>query len=149
MNPQQSDSDAPTPPDAASESATVGYAPDPQAATDADADASRSLWRRAVLYPDVYVWYVFVAALDIMLTWIILHSDGSEVNLLADWIIRRWDLPGTVIFKFSCALLVVLICEFIGRVRPRLGRRLAQWAIALTAVPVVWAFTQLLIARFG
>ena len=30
-------------------------------------------WKRSVLYPNAYVWFVFLAALDIMLTYLILH----------------------------------------------------------------------------
>jgi hypothetical protein len=100
-----------------------------------------------VLYPNIYVWYVLVASLDIMLTWVILHFGGQEVNLLADHIIRRYGLPGTVIFKYGAVVLVVVICEFVGRARPHTGRRLAKAAIVLTMIPVAWALIQLAIAE--
>ncbi len=100
-----------------------------------------------VLYPNIYTWYVLVASLDIMLTWVILHFGGHEVNLLADHIIRTYGLPGTVIFKYGSVMLVVLICEFVGRARYDTGRRLAKAAILLTLVPVVWALIQLTVAE--
>lgn len=101
---------------------------------------------RAVLYPNAYVWYVFAAALDIMITWIILHAGGSELNALADWIIRRYDRIGVVLFKFGVVVLVLLICELAGRRNRRLGLALACWAVALTAFPVVVGLLHLVAA---
>lgn len=114
---------------------------------------------QAVLYPKVYVWYIFLAALDIMFTYLIIHPDlfvkgfdpdqkddllgleprGGEVNPLADWIIQRWGLPGMVVFKLGIVLLVIGVCEIVGRRKDRLGRTLATWAVALSAIPVVVA----------
>jgi hypothetical protein len=99
---------------------------------------------RAVLYPGTYTWFVFLASLDVMLTWIILHFDGSELNVLADWIIRHYDLRGIVVYKFALIVLVVLVCEVVGRRRYATGLRLARWAVALTAFPIVVAVVHLL-----
>ena len=100
-------------------------------------------WRRPVLYPNVYVWYVLLSSLDIMLTWTILHLDGVELNPLADWVIHHGGLPGMVTYKFVLVLLVVAICEVVGRLRDRIGRRLSEWAVAITAIPVGVAFGHL------
>ena len=117
--------------------------------------ASRSRGKRSVRYPNAYVWFVFLAALDVMLTYLILHpvlfargldtteSRGREANALADWIIQRWDVPGMVAFKFVLVVLVVVLCEVIGRRKDRTGRRLAEWAVAVTAIPVVVALVQM------
>lgn len=105
--------------------------------------------RRAVLFPDLYVWFVLLASLDIMLTWVILALGGREVNVLADWIIRLGKLPGVVIFKFACVMTLIAICEVVGRVRPVLGRPLALWAVAMTALPVIVALLQMAIFGFG
>lgn len=109
------------------------------------ADAGRNLLRRMTLFPNCYVWYVFFAALDVMLTTLVLHLGGSEVNLLADWILARYELPGLVAFKFSLVVLVVCICETVGRRNHRVGRKLAEWAVAITAIPVVLALVQILV----
>lgn len=126
--------------------------------------------RRGVLYPNLYVWFVFLATLDIVCTYMIMHpalfpdadpvvvedngdllvvpiGRGEELNPLADQIIERWGVPGKVIYKFSLVLLVILICEIVGRARPATGRRLAEWAVALTAVPVAFAVMQMLTDR--
>lgn len=113
-----------------------------------DSDPPARTWRwfrRATLYPNAYTWFVLLGALDIMLTWIILHMDGREVNVLADWVIRRWALTGMVVFKFVLVMVVVIICEFVGRHSDRAGRRLAKLAVIITAVPVVLSFVQMLI----
>ena len=113
-------------------------------------DPTEPSWlRRSARYPDWYAWYVLLAALDVMLTWMVLHFGGREVNVLADWVIRRWQLPGMVVYKFATVVLVVVICEVVGRRRERLGRRLAEWAVAITAVPVVLALAQLFLAVHG
>jgi len=104
-----------------------------------------SVWGRAVLYPNVYVWYVLLASLDVMLTAVILAAGGYEMNLLADRVLHRWGLPGLVGFKFSLVLLVVAICEVVGRRNDRTGRKLAEWAVAITAIPVVVSLVQLLV----
>jgi hypothetical protein len=111
--------------------------------------------KRGVRYPNAYVWFVFLAALDIMLTYLILHPvlyshdpfmtepRGVETNALADWILARWDVPGMVIFKFLLVVLVVVLCEIIGRHKEETGRRIAEWAVAITAIPVVLALIQM------
>ena len=106
--------------------------------------APSSVWGRAVLYPNVYVWYVLLASLDVMLTTVILAAGGYEMNSLADRVLGRWGLPGLVVFKFSLVLLVVAICEVVGRRNDRTGRKLAEWAVAITAIPVVVSLVQLL-----
>ena len=77
----------------------------------------------AVLYPSMYTWYVLLAALDIVLTWVILQLGGRELNWLADWIIERYHLRGVVVFKFLLLLFVVLVCELAGRRNRRTGLR--------------------------
>ena len=99
-------------------------------------------------HQNAYTWFVFLSAMDLMLTWIILHYDGREVNPLADWIVARMDLWGLVAFKFSLVSLVVVLCETIGRHRPALGRFVARFAVVITAVPVGYAFFLLLRATF-
>jgi hypothetical protein len=99
---------------------------------------SRRGWlRRAVLFPQAYVWFVFLSCLDLMFTRVILQIDGREVNALADWVIRTYNFRGLVAFKFSMVVLVVLICELVGRRRPETGVKLSRWAIILTAFPVL------------
>jgi hypothetical protein len=109
----------------------------------------------AVRYPNAYVWLIFLAALDIMLTYLILHpvvfprdatmteSRGTEANTLADWFIKRWDVPGMVAFKFALVIVVVVLCEVIGRHRDATGRRIAEWAVAVTVIPVLVALVQM------
>jgi hypothetical protein len=95
-------------------------------------------------YPNHYVWFVFLASLDIMLTWIILLLDGRELNPLADAVIRHLSLPGLVGFKFCLVVGVVVVAEVVGRRNNKAGRKLAEWFVAISAIPVVVALVQLL-----
>ncbi len=108
-----------------------------------------SMLVRPVLYPNVYVWYLLLAALDIMLTAVIVGAGGFEINTLADRVMIRWGMPGLVIFKFSLVVLVVAICEIVGRKKDRTGRKLAEWAVAITAIPVVVSLLQLVVVIYA
>ena len=99
---------------------------------------------RPVLYQNTYVWLVFVSALDVMLTWMILYLGGREVNGLAAWVIDRFGGVGMVVYKFALVALVIAICEAAGRRRDSAGRGLARFAVAVTCVPVLWSFFLLL-----
>ncbi len=93
----------------------------------------------AMRYPDWYVWFVFVSAMDIMLTWSIIELGGREVNPLADWVLQKYDYIGMVGYKFAVMMAVVLICEYIGRQDANHGKRLAQAAVWISAIPIVWS----------
>jgi hypothetical protein len=96
-----------------------------------------------VIFPNGYVWFVFVSALDIMLTWVVLHLGGREANALANAIIYRYGLPGLVVFKFALVVIVVLICEFVGRRKHESARLLLSVGIMVTCMPVVLALALL------
>jgi hypothetical protein len=43
----------------------------------------------------------------------------------------------------ATAILVISICEHVGRVRLATAKRVAEWAIAISAIPSVLSLTQL------
>jgi uncharacterized membrane protein len=103
----------------------------------------RSLVGRNVLYPDLYCWYVLAASLDILMTaFVMTHFDAIEVNILAAALIDRFGHAGLVPLKFVTVVTVVLICEYVGRVRLRTGERVAIAAVGLSSLPVVAALGQ-------
>jgi len=95
-------------------------------------------------YQSAYLWFVFVSSLDIMLTWAILQRDGTEVNPIAALVIDLWGLPGAIGFKFSLMTFVIIACEWIGRKRDQLARRLIVAATLVSAMPVAWSIALLL-----
>lgn len=97
-----------------------------------------------VLYPDRYVWYVFVSALDIILTvTVLVHLGMREANTFAQWSIDRFGTWGLIGLKFLSVIVVVMICEFIGRRDVRRGGRLAYIAIGLSLIPITAAIVQI------
>jgi len=97
------------------------------------------------MYPQAHVWYVFISALDVMFTTIVLHDPyGVEVNPVAAYIIQRWDLLGAVVYKFLLISFVILVCEFIGRREPGTGWLLAYLAVTIACFPVISAVAQLI-----
>lgn len=96
-----------------------------------------------MLYPIAYKWFVFISAVDVVMTWFILLLGGREVNVLADAVISHAGLKGILVYKFCLVILVVLLCEFVGRRRAALGRNLARASIAITSIPVALSIAQL------
>jgi hypothetical protein len=100
-------------------------------------DAAISVFR-PVLFPQAYSWFVALAAIDFLFTMVILQDpNGRELNVLADWVIQHSGVYGTAAYKFGLVLLVVLICEIVGRRRLRTGQVLARSAAIVTAFPVL------------
>src|ERR1043165_5349213 len=96
------------------------------------AQPAAAVLHRPVLYPEQYVWYILVCALDLIMTNTVLNYFGArEVNSIADAAIRHAGFWGLIALKFATVVLVVLICEHIGRKHPALGQRIAAWAIGL------------------
>lgn len=100
-----------------------------------------------MLYQTTYKWFVLISAFDVILTWLILLLGGSEVNILADAVISHAGLKGVLIYKFCLVILVVVVCEVVGRRRPRIGRNLARFAVVITALPVILSIAQLIMAQ--
>lgn len=98
-----------------------------------------------VLFPNQYCWFVLLASLDLMLTGVILAIGGRELNIVAHQVLGVAGLGGLTVYKLAIVCCVVAICEFIGRRKPVTGRRLAEWSVALTSIPVAVAFAQLLV----
>lgn len=99
---------------------------------------------RPVLYPDLYVWFVFLSALDVMMTWVVLWFGGREVNGLADAILARFGLAGMVAYKFALVALVIGVAEIVGPRSPKAGRFVAWAGVVVSCVPLLVAFSLLL-----
>ncbi|RMH10868.1 MAG: hypothetical protein D6695_10635 [Planctomycetota bacterium] len=103
---------------------------------------------RSVLYPDLYCWYVLLAALDIIVTALVLDLYGMiEANALAAKVIDQYGLAGLVPYKFASVILVVLICEYVGKLRPATGLRIARLAVGVSCLPILAAAVQLAFAQ--
>ncbi len=99
--------------------------------------------RTAVHLPNHYAWFIAVGTLDLILTYVVLRLGGIEVNAVAARAIEVGGLWGLIALKFASVILVVLICEMVAERRPATARRLAVFAIAASALPVLVASGQL------
>jgi hypothetical protein len=102
-----------------------------------------------MLFPHEHLLFVFVSSLDILFTLLILWLGGVEVNPIAAAVLAVHGFNGMILFKYTLVVLVVLICEVVGRHRRRTGRGLARIAIVITCVPVFLACAQLAFAMTG
>ncbi len=99
-------------------------------------------------YQNSYVWLVFVSALDLILTMLVIYIwKGHEVNPIAATIIQHMGFRWTIAFKLGIILLVIIICEVVGRREDRAGRRLAIAAVVVSALPVIYTFALLFQVR--
>src|SRR5688572_22477845 len=114
-----------------------------------DAPEAPAKSRRHVLYPGHYTWFVFLSAMDVVLTTVALWFGAYESNIFAAWVLERWGLRGLVALKFTAVPIVLLLCEYIGRRKPATGKRLAEWVVALAAVPIVFTTILLLFRVYG
>jgi hypothetical protein len=97
-----------------------------------------------VLFPSRYAWYVLVCFLDLIVTnTIIAHFGGVEANAIAQRAIALAGFWGLIAFKVCSMIVVITICEIVGRRREPTGRRVAEWAIALSSIPVVLGLMQI------
>ncbi|MBI1190888.1 MAG: hypothetical protein GC200_09445 [Tepidisphaera sp.] len=109
------------------------------------AAANPKAWMRAALYPSLYVWYIFAASLDVLLTYAFIYRiGGEEVNLIAARLVERYEHWGLIGLKYSSVILVIGVCEVVGRRNLRTGRLLAIVAIVISAFPVGYGLLQLL-----
>lgn len=104
---------------------------------------------REVLYPELYTWFVFLSAMDVLLTAVALQFGAYEANIFAAYLLRRYGTIGLVGLKFTAVPTVILLCEYIGRRKPPTGRRLAEWIVALSAIPIVVTLVLLLVRVYG
>ncbi len=108
--------------------------------------ACEGVHRRHVLFPTQYAWYVLVSSLDLIMTNTVMHHFGArEVNTIADGAIQLFGFWGLIGLKFATVVVVVGICEFVGMRRPVMGKKVAEWAVAISAVPVALAIVQAIV----
>jgi hypothetical protein len=96
-----------------------------------------------MLFQNAYTWLVFMASMDVMMTYLVLWHGGVEVNGIADAVLLAWGFPGIIAFKFALVTLVICICEAVGRRRPPAGLALARFSVAVNCIPVIFAAVQL------
>ena len=86
----------------------------------AGANAPPFLSLPGLRFQEEYVWLLFLASMDVMLTWYILEKKGGEeINPVARIVIEAWGLWGAIAFKFSLVLFVIVACEWVVRRRIR------------------------------
>jgi hypothetical protein len=104
----------------------------------------RSSLAPPMLFQSNYVWFVFVSLLDLMLTAVVLGLEGAEVNPVADAVLQHAGVQGLMLFKLSLVVFVIIMCEWVARRNLRAGRKLSEWSIAITSIPVIVSLYQLM-----
>ncbi|GAB4544612.1 MAG: hypothetical protein Tsb0013_01840 [Phycisphaerales bacterium] len=92
--------------------------------------------REPILFPRMYWAYIALAAADVLLTTMILRAGGAELNVFGQAAFAWAGITGATFFKFATVVVVLLICEYTGRLREEMGRLLAYAAVSVSVVPV-------------
>jgi len=102
-------------------------------------------------YQNAYVWLILVSALDIILTLLVvlIWPGGYEVNPIAAAVIHVMGFGWAIVFKFATIVLVIVLCEVIGRRSDKMGRGLSIAAVALNACAVLYTFILMLSQPLG
>ncbi len=77
----------------------------------------------------------------------ITHAGAIEVNGVAAAAINAFGFPGLIALKMLTVLIVIAVCEVLAERRRASGLRLAEWAVAISALPVMLTLAQLAIYR--
>lgn len=108
----------------------------------------------ALRYSFWHLMLLVASTLDLMVTWMILCRGGDEINPLAAVVWNSWSqwgdnpqagLTGLSLYKFGIVTLVVILCEWVGRRKKKVGLRLSRFAVLLTLLVVLFAALQLAI----
>ncbi len=110
--------------------------------------------RRGLLFETEVSWFVLASALDVALTFLVLHYSNSgmthgtfvESNPVAQWFIIHWGFRGMAGYKLLMTLIVVVIAEFVGRQKPTVARMLL-WGGTIMVAAVVIQSVRLLLAH--
>ena len=108
-----------------------------------------SLWVRKLPLETETCFFIFVNALDVFMTYVLLnHSpEFQESNLLANYILSNWGFRGMIYFKFALVAFVTVIAQIIALTRPRT----AKWLLIVGTVIVggVVVYSSYLWIRFS
>lgn len=100
-------------------------------------------WRPA--FPQRYLVFATLGLCDFVQTCLILSIGGDEANAIALWIMKNLGLAATAAYKFALIGLVICLIEWILPRDPGAARRLANYALAIGAFPVLFGMSLLTI----
>ncbi|MBL0927710.1 MAG: hypothetical protein IBJ11_08670 [Phycisphaerales bacterium] len=95
--------------------------------------------RTPVMYPRAFAAYIGLSAADVLLTSACFNHGAYEANVVAGLFLRWGGEEGMAMFKFSTVMLVLLICQLVGRERTDVGRGVVHCACFVSALPVTLA----------
>ncbi len=111
----------------------------PHTPSPGDHATPRFLAVQPMLFQQMYLWTILLAAMDVVLTWVLLSRNAEEVNPVARLVINEWGMAGGSAFKFALVLFAIVVCDVAGRRRRATGWRLAILCVLLNALPVSWS----------
>lgn len=86
------------------------------------------------------VWFLFVSALDVFMTYLLIrHPNYTEANPIAAFFINHWGIKGMVYFKFFMVAFVCVITQIIAHTREDIARRILQFATVVVGAVVFYS----------
>ncbi len=83
--------------------------------------------------------FILVNVLDIFLTHQLLSRGGLEVNPIANFFFKNWDIRGMIAFKLAIVLAVCLIAQIVALYKPKTARLLLNTGSILVGAVVLYS----------
>lgn len=100
----------------------------------------RWLFQRNLPLENETLWFVFVSALDIFFTYLLVgYFNFRESNPVAEYILNHWGMRGVVYFKMSTVAVVAVIAQIIAPKSMITARRLLQFATLIVGAVVTYS----------
>lgn len=99
--------------------------------------------REPILFPRMYWAYIVLAAMDVLLTALILKVGGHELNAVGRAAFAWAGLFGATMLKFTTVTVVLLACEYAERAKPDAGRLIVYAAVSISTVPVMMGLMEI------
>ncbi|MDA1008643.1 MAG: DUF5658 family protein [Planctomycetota bacterium] len=90
-------------------------------------------------YAPLIVVLLFVSALDVILTHVIIDRGGIEINPVANLVFEHWSVFGLAAFKYALVTFYIIIVQQIATMKEATAYRTMVAGIAISCMPVVWS----------
>lgn len=88
--------------------------------------------------------FILVNVIDIFVTYVILRFGGQEVNPIANFFIRHWNVPGMIAFKMTVVAFVTILVQIIARRNALLASRVLNLGTVVVTLVILYSMNLVL-----
>ena len=100
-----------------------------------------SIWASQLPLETETCFFILANAMDVFMTYLLLNHgpEFQESNLLANYILSRYEFRGMIYFKFALVAFVTVVAQIIARTRPRTARAVLNAGTVIVSLVVVYS----------